>query len=252
MVNARIYQFNYPNKKIIKFLNVITYTPIIKGVIFLIIVFLIIIIIYTTLNSIFIYSLALVSPFITVALIQIIDGYKAFKYEITLKSALINEIIYNLESIKANENVLHFELTTLKENRISTDPLVTMIWDIWDIIKLHYAYEKPNFDLDTVYNYIRGLYVLNEAINERRMYTMIDFSAREEFNKIIYKTGSMTVNDIKNSLEQLNVKIFIFNDNFNSDTIASTLNQEKIPAPLDIIPLLEKKLDELIIIVNQN
>lgn len=252
MVNAKFYEFNWTNgTKYHQIKEIFTYKPITKWILFLLTIFIIIYLINSSINNILAYSLALASPFVTVTLIQLIEGYSSLKYEKNLKFALINEIIHNLHSIKANENVINFEYNSLPKE-ISTDPLIKMIWDVWDSFKFHHAFKSLNFESYTIYEYIRGLYVLNEAINERKLYTVIDFSARSEYNKVISEISLKTTQDIINSLKALNVKVFIFQDPVNLDKVASTLNKEKIPAPIGIRPLFENKLDELIIIVNQN
>lgn len=251
--NSRIYDFNWSNKKRKNnFKELLTYPPILKGLIFILIIASSIYILNISLVPNLSYLLVLASPFITVTLMHLKEGYSALNYENRLKSALINEIISNLHSIKSNEYILNYEFEELKKGAISTDPLVKMVWDEWDIIKFHYASKHPDYNLNIVYDYIRGLYVINEAITERQLYTIIHISSREEYNKLILGLNSQLIPEITASLETLNAKMFIFNDNITIDEVASTLNDAEIPMPIEVKPYFQKPLDELVIIVNQN
>lgn len=221
--NSSIYNFKWSNlNRQNNYNNIITYSPIFKGLIFLLIIIIIIYISNKLISNILTYSLALAAPFITVTLIHLKESFSALTYEKKLTSALYDEIIFNLHSIKANENIINNEAIHLKNGTISTDPLVKMVWDVWEIVRFHYASKEPNFDLNTIYNYIRGLYVLNEAIDERKLYTTIHISSRKEFNKVIYNLGSQTIFEIKDSLETINAKMYIFNDNITIDEVADT------------------------------
>ena len=253
MINSRIFDFKWSNKnKLNNLKELITYSSISTGLMIILVIFISLYVISKVLFNIFSYSLALAAPIITVTLIHLKESYNALNYEKKLRSALIDEIISNLHSIKSNENILKNEFKDLKKGAMSTDPLVKMVWDRWEIVKFHYASKNPNFNLNVIYQYIRGLYVINEAINERRLYTIIDISSRTEYNKLILTLNSQSIDEIEIALETLNAKMFIFKDDFNLDKVCDTLNNVKIPAPIDMIDIFKKPLDELIIIVNKN
>lgn len=253
MINSRIFDFKWSNKnKLDNLKELLAYSSISTGLMVLIVIFISLYVISQVLFNIFSYSLALAAPVITVTLIHLKESYNALNYEKKLRSALIDEIISNLHSIKSNENILKNEFKDLKKGAMSTDPLVKMVWDRWEIVKFHYASKNPNFDLNIIYNYIRGLYVINEAINERRLYTIIHVSSRTEYNKLILKLNSQSIDEIKTALETLNAKMFIFKDKVTFDEVFNVLNSEKIPTPVTIVDLFEKPLDEFIIIVNKN
>jgi hypothetical protein len=250
MAFAQIYNFKYPNKKN-SFKDIIFYYPILKGIIVLEYIVIIILIVLILNQEFLIYVLSLISPVITVTLIHIINSYASFKYEKNLKNALIDEIIYNIHSLESNKNVLLQEESTLKQNKISTDPLLSMIWEIWDIIKIHYASKQPEFDIATIYQYIRSLVVLNGALDERRLYTLKDFSARIEYNKLIDSLSLEILEECQNALKTLNTEIFTFSEPTINE-VEEKLNREKIPFPADILPLFSKPIVKLIIIVNLN
>lgn len=253
MVNTKIYNTKLSKKtRLNNYKNLIIYPPISKGLILLIIIFITICLSNQLLSNILTYSLALATPLITVTLIYLKESFSGLTYEKKLKSSLIEEIIFNLQSIKSNEYIITNEVENLKKESISTDPLVKMVWDIWDIIKFQYSSKEPDFDLNIIYEYIRDLYVINEAIDERRLYTTIHISSRIEFNKVIDSRASQIIPLIKGSLESLNTKMFIFNNNISIDEVATTLNNAGIPMPIEIVPLLEDDLDELIVIFDQN
>lgn len=250
--NSRMFVFDWPNKNLWSNIGFFTYTPILKGLIILLIIFVSIYTLNSSIKNILNYSLALAAPLITVTLIHLKESYSSFQYEKRLKSALINEIIFNLDSLKGNENILKNEYETLEKGAITTDPLIKMVWDAWEMIRFHYASKKPNFDLDKIYEYVRGLYTINEAIDDRRLYTTIHISSRTEFNKVILGLSSLSMPEIINSLETLNVRMFTFEGAVTIDEVATTLNEAKIPMPTGIKPLFENHLNELIVIVNQN
>ena len=253
MVNAQIFSFKWSKKDGLNYYrNIIIYSPISKGLILLFIIFIIIFISNRLVSNSLTYSLAIATPLITVTLIYLKESLSALNYEKKLKYALIEEIIFNLFSIKSNENIINNEVELLKTGTIATDPMVKMVWDIWEIIRFQYSSKEPDFDLNIIYDYIRDLYVMNEAINERRLYTTMHTSSRVEFNKVIDSRTSQSIPSIKRSLETLNTKMFIFEDNITIDEVATTLNNEQIPMPTGIRPLFNKHLEELIIIVNQN
>jgi len=253
MVNAQIFSFKWSKKnKGNYYKGIINYSPISKGLILLFVIFISIYISNRLLSNILTYSLAIATPLITVTLIYLKESLSALNYEKKLKYALIDEIIFNLHSIKSNENIIYNEVELLKTETISTDPMVKMVWDIWEIIRFQYSSKEPDFDLNIIYDYIRDLYVINEAIDERRLYTTIHISSRTEFNKVIDSRTSQSTLSIKSSLETLNTKMFIFKNIITIDEVATTLNNEQIPMPTGILPLFNKPLDELIITVNQN
>jgi len=250
--NSRMFVFDLPNKNLWSNIGVFTYNPILKGLFILLSIFVSIYILNSSIENILSYSLALAAPLITVTLIHLKESYSSFQYEKRLKSALINEIIFNLDSLKGNENILKKEYASLKNGAITTDPLAKMVWDVWEMIRFHYASKSPSFDLNVIYEYIRGLYLINEAIDDRRLYTTIHISSRIEFNKVILGLSSLSLPEIKSSLETLNVRMFTFEGNITIDEVATTLNKNRIPIPIGIKPLFERPLEDLIVIVNQN
>lgn len=114
-----------------------------------------------------------------------------------------------------------------------------MVWDQWDILKFHYAAKKPDFSLKYIYNYVRGLYIINEAIEERKLYMTIDISSRKEYNKVVLGVSSKLIPDIERSLEVLNTRLFKFEKDVTIDHVASTLNSEMIPCPIDLRDILQ-------------
>lgn len=249
----RIYDFSYStNNNVTVLKDLIYYPPIYQALIFLFMILIVISAINSIYTGILTYSIGLAAPLITVILIKMTESYSNRKYERQLKSALINEVIINIHSIKANEDIINREFEKFLPDSIATDPMVNMVWDIWDIIKFHYASKKPDFDIKIVYNYVRGLYVINEIIKERQLYTTIDFSSRLEYNKLLLEISQKLIPDIENTFKTLNAKLFIFKDDVSIDKVCDTLNKEEIPCPIEFKEMLKEPLSELYVIINLN
>lgn len=226
--------------------DVFSYYPIIKRLIPLISFFIFIIYVYYEFNSLLSTVLAILSPFIAFLLASISNKYSDFLHEFTLKTAVIKEMKRNLDNVLMNENILKFENN---ENSFSTDPIVFLDKSVFDNLSLYFSSKSLNFDMEELYDYYRIVNIINEAIKDRKHYSLNDFSIRKRYNDLLLHLEHDLIKIIGIALKIIHGELIFFSKNESEEFIINTLNERNLYLEDNF---LDDVNDDLYLLVDKN
>jgi len=226
--------------------DVFSYYPIVKRLIPLFSFFIFIIYTYYEFNRLLPTILAILSPFIAFLTASISNKYSDFLQEFTLKTAVIKEMKRNLDNVLMNENVLTFENN---EKSYSTDPIILLDKTVFDNLSLYFSSKSLNFDMEELYDYHRIISVINEAIKDRKHYSINNFSTRESYNNLLLDLNDNFISIIGIALKIIHGELLIFPKSESKEFIINTLNIRNLYLEDNFLDDID---DDLYLLVDKN